>query len=102
MLTRLIGVWVIGGFLAVAGIAADKHVPNYQRMVSEWRAEREAKLKADDGWLTVVGLTWLKEGDNRVGSNPNFEVRLPKSAPDKVGTLTLTAATGRSRPVKGV
>ncbi len=101
MLTRLIGVWLIGGFMAVAGIAADKPAPNYQRMVSEWRAEREAKLKADDGWLTVVGLTWLKEGDNRVGSNPNFEVRLPKTAPDKVGTLTLRAGKVRFRPEKG-
>jgi uncharacterized protein (DUF1684 family) len=101
MLTRLI-VWLIGGILAVAGVAADKPVPNYQRAVSEWRAEREAKLKADDGWLTVVGLTWLKEGDNRVGSNPNFEVRLPKTAPDKVGTLTLKAGKVRFRPEKGV
>jgi uncharacterized protein (DUF1684 family) len=102
MLTRLIGVWLIGGFMAVAGIAADKPVPNYQRKVSEWRAEHEAKLKADDGWLTVVGLTWLKEGDNRVGSNANFEVRLPKNAPDKVGTLTLRAGKVRFRPERGV
>ena len=61
---------------------------DYSRTLREWRAQREAKLKADDGWLTVVGLTWLKEGENRVGSNPGFEVQLPKSAPDKVGTLT--------------
>jgi uncharacterized protein (DUF1684 family) len=61
----------------------------YQRSVTEWRAQREARLKAEDGWLTVVGLNWLKPGDNRMGSNPANEVRLPKSAPGRVGTLTL-------------
>ena len=101
MFTRLIGLGLIGVW-TLAALAADKPVTNYQRMVNGWRAEREAKLKADDGWLTVVGLTWLKEGDNRVGSNPNFEVRLPKTAPDKVGTLALKAGKVRFRPEKGV
>ena len=33
----------------------------YQQEVDQWRAERQRKLAADDGWLTVVGLDWLKE-----------------------------------------
>src|SRR5205085_1272377 len=37
-----------------------------------------------------------------VGSNPNFEVQLPKTAPNKVGTLTLKAGKVRFRPEKGV
>ena len=82
------------------GVAAG--ADDYQRTLTEWRAQREAKLKADDGWLTVVGLTWLKEGENRVGSNPTFEVQLPKSAPDRVGTLTVKAGKVRFRPDKGV
>jgi uncharacterized protein (DUF1684 family) len=66
---------------------------DYANSVSEWRAQREARLKADDGWLTVVGLVWLKEGENRVGSNPAFEVKLPKSAPDRVGIITVKNGT---------
>jgi uncharacterized protein len=46
-------------------LAADTVTTGYQRSIAEWRAQREAKLKADDGWLTVVGLTWLKEGATR-------------------------------------
>ena len=75
--------------------------PNYPRRIAQWRAQEEAALKADDGWLTVVGLVWLKEGENRVGSNPGFEVRLPKAAPDKVGILTLKSGKVRFRPEKG-
>ena len=85
--------------LSLTALAAD---PAYQRNIAEWRAHTEAALKADDGWLTVVGLDWLKEGNNRVGSNPNFEVRLPKPAPDRVGTLTLKTGKVRFRPEKGV
>lgn len=29
-----------------------------------WRAKYEAGLKAPDGWLSVAGLSWLKEGAN--------------------------------------
>lgn len=32
----------------------------------EWRASYEASLKAPDGWLSVAGLQWLKEGENTV------------------------------------
>ncbi len=33
---------------------------DYVRDVEQYRAKREATLKADDGWLTVVGLFRLK------------------------------------------
>lgn len=102
MRTKFTGLGWIVGWIAAAVFAADTSVANYQQSVTEWRAQREAKLKAEDGWLTVVGLTWLKDGDNRVGSNSNLEVRLPKTAPDKVGTLTLNAGKVRFRPEKGV
>jgi uncharacterized protein (DUF1684 family) len=76
--------------LVLGADAASPRAPaNYARSQAQWRAESEAQLKADDGWLTVVGLTWLKNGESRVGSNPASEVVLPKSAPDRVGTLTL-------------
>jgi hypothetical protein len=42
-------------------LADDK---GYQDTIDRWRHERETKLQADDGWLTVAGLFWLKEGIN--------------------------------------
>jgi hypothetical protein len=94
--------WVCLGLAALTAFAAETVTVDYQRSIAEWRARREAKLKAEDGWLTVVGLTWLKEGANRVGSNANFEVRLPKSAPASVGTLTLKSGKVRFTPVPGI
>jgi uncharacterized protein (DUF1684 family) len=60
----------------------------YQAEIEKWREAREARLKADDGWLTVAGLFWLKHGDNTVGTDPSSDLVLPKgSAPAKVGVL---------------
>ena len=48
-------------FTAVLAFADDE----YARQIAKFQAAREAELKADDGWLTVVGLHWLKDGVNR-------------------------------------
>jgi uncharacterized protein len=83
---------ILAAILAIAGVAtaADPSASSYERSVNDWRAQHDSWLKAEDGWLTVVGLNWLKEGENRVGSNPGFEVPLPSSAPERVGTITVT------------
>jgi len=52
--------------------------------VRRFREQREAELKADDGWLTVAGLFWLKEGPNRFGPAPSNEIVLPPGAPSGV------------------
>jgi uncharacterized protein (DUF1684 family) len=94
----------LAGLLLLLGAAAAAGQPagGYRKMIAEWRARQEASLKAEDGWLTVVGLHWLKEGESRVGSNTSFEVPLPKPAPDRVGTITIRAGTVRFKPAAGV
>ncbi len=62
----------------------------YSAEIQEWRAEREEKLKAPDGWLSLAGLYWLDEGDNQLGSDPESEIFL--EAPgigQHIGTITL-------------
>jgi uncharacterized protein len=86
-------------FAAITLIGADS---TYQRQIAQWRAEREAKLKADDGWLTVVGLHWLHEGVNTVGSDPNADAPLPSSLPARVGTITLSKGKAHFKPSGGV
>ena len=64
--------------------------PSYNVEIEKWRVEREAALKADDGWLTLVGLFWLKEGRNSVGTQADSNILLPKgSAPASVGVFDL-------------
>lgn len=70
--------------------------------VAKFRADREKSLVGEDGWTTVVGLAWLKEGDNRAGSDARAEVELPASLPAQVGVFTLKSGHVRFKPAAGV
>jgi len=60
----------------------------YLAEIEAWRRERERRLTADDGWLTVAGLFWLKEGENSFGTDPACDIVLPAgSAPPLAGTF---------------
>jgi uncharacterized protein (DUF1684 family) len=64
--------------------------PTYLTGIEKWRAERLASLRSEDGWLAVVGLVWLRPGENRFGSDPANEVVLPgRGMPPVAGTLEL-------------
>jgi len=49
---------------------------DYVKEIEKWRSDEENDLKKDNGWLTVAGLFWLKDGINTVGAGPKFDVRL--------------------------
>ncbi len=54
--------------------------PNiYAKEIAQWQTERLAELKSENGWLTLIGLFWLKEGDNRLGNDPGNDIVLPQS-----------------------
>jgi uncharacterized protein (DUF1684 family) len=76
---------------------------DYRQRVEQWRAQHQKALAADDGWLTVAGLDWLKEGENRVGADPASEVPLPpNSAPAHVATISFQAGQAVLHPAPGV
>jgi uncharacterized protein len=60
---------------------------NYKAEIEQWRHTREAELTAEDSWLTLAGLFWLKEGKIRIGSAPSNGIVLPPGAPPKLGVL---------------
>ena len=61
---------------------------HYVADIEEWRTEREARLKAYDGWLTLAGLFFLNEGDNSFGSSPQNDIEL-RPGPERAGVVTL-------------
>jgi uncharacterized protein (DUF1684 family) len=89
-------------FLAAVAVVLSASQATYQQEIVQWRADREAKLKADDGWLTVVGLHWLHEGANTVGSDPKTDAPLPASLPARVGTISLSKGKVHFKPATGI
>jgi len=54
-----------------------------------WRAKRATNLQAPEGWLSLVGLEWLKEGDNSFGSAADNKIQIAPKAPAHVATVHL-------------
>jgi uncharacterized protein len=70
-------------FACVAG--ADSST--YRQSVEKWRHDYETHVTSENGWLSVSGLFWLHEGENRFGSDPLNDIVLPASAPAQAGTF---------------
>lgn len=49
----------------------------YAKEIAAWQTQRLTELKSENGWLTLVGLFWLKEGDNKLGSDASNDIVLP-------------------------
>ncbi|HVS83951.1 MAG TPA: DUF1684 domain-containing protein [Pyrinomonadaceae bacterium] len=68
----------------------------YTKEIEQYRAERLAELKSDSGWLSLIGLFWLKEGENKFGSDPANEIVLPKEKVSRVaGVFVLKSGVVR-------
>lgn len=78
----------LAAFVAVAGAAVSSDAA-YEKEVQEWRQQYEARLRADDGWLTVSGLFWMHEGKNTFGSAANNDIVFPAPAPASAGYFEL-------------
>jgi uncharacterized protein (DUF1684 family) len=76
----------------------------YRKEIEEWQRKRISNLKAENGWLNLVGLLWLKDGINTFGSDSKNDVVFPegKIAP-KAGYFLLklnTVSVEASRDAK--
>jgi uncharacterized protein len=90
MSRRSVGRGIAAGAMAALLMAAAAPVPeSYQAEIEKWRQDRETRLKSDEGWLTVAGLFWLKDGIQHFGSDPANEIVLPKGAPKVAGVFEL-------------
>jgi len=67
-----------------------------------WHEGRLKGLQSEDGWLTLVGLGWLKEGPNSAGSDGKANVVFPEGAPANVGIFTRTGSSVTFQPAPGV
>lgn len=75
----------------------------YAARMEEWRQKAEAALKTDEGWLTVAGLYWLKEGENRFGASEEHPIPLPPgSAPADAGVFEFRAGRTTVKFAPGV
>lgn len=75
-------------------LLADKNIgmtvefEDHTQAIRAWRDARHARLMKPDGWLTLVGLDWLEEGETRIGSASDNDIKL-SGGPSYWGRLLL-------------
>jgi uncharacterized protein (DUF1684 family) len=76
--------------LAAISLSADERGDRaYREDIQKWREGYEASLKKDNGWFTLAGLFWLKQGDNNFGTGAGNRIVLPEgSAQEIAGTFS--------------
>ncbi|MCP3099848.1 DUF1684 domain-containing protein [Myxococcus sp. K15C18031901] len=67
-----------------------------------WHDQRIQRLQSEDGWLTLVGLFWLDEGEQTAGSAPDSKLDFPANTPAKLGVFTRTGKAVSFQPAPGV
>jgi hypothetical protein len=86
------------GLLAARPAAAQTQVTSaeaeWRADLDAWRTRREKEIDAPDGWLTLVGLEWLKPGVNSVGAAADNKILLHGQAPEHLGLLTVSGKPG--------
>ena len=73
---------------------------SHEEQIREWRQKRHDRLASDTGWMTLVGLEWLNEGENRVGSDSSSTARIP-GGPEDWGTIYLAGDELKFIPAPG-
>lgn len=76
---------------AMTATAPAASVDPYLAEIEQWRSKRVGNLTKPDGWLSLVGLHWLSEGEQTIGSAADRAIVLAVG-PENLGSLTVTGA----------
>jgi uncharacterized protein (DUF1684 family) len=67
-----------------------REISQYQKEIAEWRQRRISNLTKSDGWLSLIGLFWLKEGENSFGGAASNAIQFPpQKVPAVMGSFIL-------------
>jgi uncharacterized protein (DUF1684 family) len=103
--------WRVWGTLLVALTpACEPELPpltaeEHREAVAAWREKRIQKLTQPDGWLTLVGLFWMKDGSYTLGrdtSNNFVYAGVNGWVPSRLGAFHVQDGTARFDAAPGV
>ena len=78
-------------------------ISNYTESILKEREEREERFRdTERGWLGLVGLYWLRDGENRIGSDLTNDIVLPAGVPEHIGIVLYNNGVATFRAARGV
>jgi uncharacterized protein (DUF1684 family) len=78
-------------------------IGSYEKTIFNERQEREDRFKnSERGWLGLAGLFWLRDGENKIGSDHDNDIILPSVVPGFVGIVQCNNSVATFRAARGV
>lgn len=78
-------------------------IEEHREAVEQWSADRISKLRQPDGWLSLVGLYWLRPGVNSFGADSTNTFVYPAAdVPAKIGDIVLANDSVHFEAANGV
>lgn len=76
---------------------------DYKIQIDAWRKNRVDELKAEEGWLNLAGLFWLREGINSFGSSDDNDIQFPAGKiPARAGFFLVNQGTVSITPAVNI
>ncbi len=78
-------------------LPTEQSTADYITQVEAWRQNMDSQMRAPGpgGWLAIVGMYPLEDGENTIGSAPDSDVLLPAgAAPERLGILNFDGRHG--------
>jgi uncharacterized protein (DUF1684 family) len=93
-------------FSLALGVSATAQVPTdadaYRAEIERWHQKRIESLKNPEGYLSLVGLFPLVEGESRFGSDADNDLVFPAGSPGRAGVFVLEDGEVRVEVAEGV
>lgn len=96
----LVCFFVVTAMPVTATASARPESKSHEEQVLEWRANRDAGLRREHGWLSLVGLEWLQQGTNTLGSATDNSAHVP-GGPSHWGVIELAGDEMIFKPQPG-
>ena len=100
---RLTGLLFVLLVISVLSNAADTEptATTWKSDLLAWRTQQAKDLQAPNGWLTLIGLEWLKPGDNSFGSAKGNALVVQAPSAPHLGVVRLTGNALQLLPPAG-
>lgn len=94
--------FIIALFLIIVFVAT-LTAQTYKAEVTKWRTNHETELKSENGWFSLAGLFWLKDGLNTIGTGANYDIQLTENFKGgKFGEIKFQNGAATLKVEKGV
>jgi uncharacterized protein len=94
----LAAAFVLVAMLSQSRAAGSEDQGSWQRDLLAWRAQRATALQAPEGWLSLIALGWLKEGNNSFGYAEDSRVQIAGKGPAHIAIVRLEKGALRLLP----